>query len=910
MNDMNLILPSRVLMKLLFPVLLLCFCQMGMTQTSSTPRITLQANNISVGELRSLIMDKTYYRVFIQPDIEAPTLSVNAENETVPAILRSALAGTNLDFIAYGETIIVIGLRPDLNTQQSASYYQALEESLNVSETEDESEFVIGTIDNLIPGQNPIISGEILDRETDEPIIGATMQVRELGIGTTTDEVGKYELQLPPGSYSLDLQYIGYRNQQVPIKVIGNGSLDLTMDKGAVTLDEVVVEAQSRDENVQSVQVGVTRVSMKDIEKLPSFLGEVDVIKGLLLQPGVSTIGEGSGGFNVRGGNVDQNLIVVDEAIIFNASHALGFFSSFNSDIVSDATLYKGNLPANFGGRVASVLDVNIRDGDFQKVGLKGGLGLVSSRFTLDMPLKKDKTSILISGRSSYSDWLLKQINVPEVKNSSAFFYDANVRLTHRFNERNFISVSAYSTQDDFTFNEEFGFDYNTLALQANYQKLFGNNVLSTLSVVKSRYESAQLDLAGTDMSTLDIANDYLKIKENVNIEQGALSADLGASVILYNLEPGSLSTSSSESTIIPRTVEEQDGVEAALYANLSVELNPRWSVSGGLRFTNFRFLGPTQYYTYEDPSNPTETGILDLVEEDGTIHQESNIEPRFSSRYRIDESTSMKFGYARTTQYINQISNNETPTPTSIWQLTNQYIPSTRSHNFSLGLFKNFDQNLWITSGEVFYRHIDQLFDYRDFADLIVNDHLETELVNGTGRAYGLELSIRRQVGTVNGWLNYTYSRTERKIDEINNGSWYPANFNKPHDLSIVTNIQVNKRHQFSFNFSFSSGRPITIPVDRHFLEDQFAVLNYSDRNAFRIPDYHRLDIAYTLGQGLRKSKRFKTSWTLSVYNVYARKNAFSVFLQQSGLGQPEIKRLAILGSAFPALTFNFELL
>ncbi len=900
----------RYLAKPLYTLLMACFCLTGMSQTSTIPKISLQANSISVDELRSAIMERSFYRIFIQPDIETPTISVNGENETVPDILRSALAGTNLDFITYGETVIIIGLKSDLNTQQSASYYQALEESLNISEAEEESEFVIGTLDNLIPGRNPIITGVILDRENDEPIIGATMQVRTLGIGTTTDELGKYELQLPPGSYSLDLQYIGYRNQQVPIKVIGNGTLDLTMDKGAVTLDEVVVEAQSRDENVQSVQVGVTRVSMKDIEKLPSFLGEVDVIKGLLLQPGVSTIGEGSGGFNVRGGNVDQNLIVVDEAIIFNASHALGFFSSFNSDIVSDATLYKGNLPANFGGRVASVLDVNIRDGNFQKLGLKGGLGLVSSRLTLDMPIVKDKTSILISGRSSYSDWLLKQINVPEVKNSSAFFYDANVRLTHRFNERNFISVSAYSTQDDFTFNEEFGFDYNTLALQANYQKLFGNNVLSTLSVVKSRYESAQLDLAGTDMSTLDIANDYLKIKENVNIEQGALSADLGASVILYKLEPGSLSTSSTESTIIPRTVEEQDGIEAALYANISYDLNPRWSVSGGLRFTNFRFLGPTEYYTYEDPSNPTETGILDLEQGDGTIYQESNIEPRFSTRYRIDESTSMKFGYARTTQYINQISNNETPTPTSIWQLTNQYIPSTRSHNFSLGLFKNFDQNLWITSGEVFYRHIDQLFDYRDFADLIVNDHLETELVNGTGRAYGLELSIRRQVGTINGWLNYTYSRTERQIDEINNGSWYPANFNKPHDLSIVTNIQLNKRHQFSINFSFSSGRPITIPVDRHFLEDQFAVLNYSDRNAFRIPDYHRLDIAYTLGQGLHKSKRFKTSWTLSVYNVYARKNAFSVFLQQSGLGQPEIKRLAILGSAFPALTFNFELL
>ena len=545
----------------------------------------------------------------------------------------------------------------------------------------------------------------------------------------------------------------------------------------------------------KSAQTGVTRISTKEIEKLPSFLGEVDVIKSLLLQPGVSSIGEGSSGFNVRGGNADQNLIIIDEAMLFNSSHALGFFSAFNSDIVSDATLYKANIPAKFGGRLSSVLSINVRDGDFEKIRFKGGLGVISSRFTLEGPIKENKTSFLISGRSTYSDWVLKSINLAELKRSSAFFYDANLQVTHRFNERNFLSLGGYRSQDEFIYNNQFGFDYETTIGQLTFQSLFGNNILSTFSTVFSNYESNQDELDQTFASRLSIGNKYWKFKENVTFSGESFNADVGLSAIFYDINPGDLITTSPESTIIPGSVENENGVESAAYVAMSYDLSPRLTLEGGLRYAFYQYKGPRERFTYENPAKPREEEIIDRVLfTDKNLYSKGVLEPRISGRYRLDASASLKFGYSRTSQFINQISNNDTPTPTNLWQLSNEYIEPQLSHNFSLGYFRNFDQNIWITSVDVFYRNIDQLFDYKDFADLVVNDNIETELRRGVGRTRGVELSVKKQVGDLHGWINYTYSRSERKVAEVNEGNWYPAIFDKPHDLSIVTNFQLNK--------------------------------------------------------------------------------------------------------------------
>ena len=411
--------------------------------------------------------------------------SKSYQNQYLGDVLRDLLYGTDLSFLIYRDYLMVIGDKTALGESKSASFYQALQHNLGGSNKQsDDLEIVIGDINHVLSADVTMVTGNIVDRDTNEPIIGATIFVKETGQGTDSDENGQFQLSLTPGSYTLLIQYIGFQDRQIPVRIVSSGMLDIALNRSSILLDEVVVEAKKRDENIQSVEVGVSRVNMREIEKLPSFLGEVDIIKGLLQQPGVSTIGEGSSGFNVRGGTVDQNLIVVDEGMIFNASHALGFFSAFNSDILSDAILYKGNIPAKFGGRLASVLDVNVKDGNFQKLRFKGGLGVVSSRLSLEGPLKKDKTSFLISGRSTYSDWVLKTVKIPEVSTSSAFFYDVNVKLTHRFNERNFVSFSGYSTEDQFTYADEFGFDYQSILGQINYRSVLSDRLFSTLSII------------------------------------------------------------------------------------------------------------------------------------------------------------------------------------------------------------------------------------------------------------------------------------------------------------------------------------------------------------------------------------------------------------------------------------------
>ena len=827
------------------------------------------------------------------------------------SLLTYALEPNSLQVLWHRNSIGIIIERSELTKVYGAEYFQALEESVEVSKSDAIQEQVIGSIDNISLSGELVLSGVIIDEETEEPVIGATIIIEGSNAGTATEVDGSYALSLSSGSHMLSVQYVGYTIRRIPIKVISSGTLDIRLSRSTVLLDEVVVQARAQDANVQSTQVGVTSVSTKKIEKLPAFLGEVDIIKGLLLQPGVSNIGEGSSGFNVRGGNVDQNLIMIDEGMIFNASHALGFFSSFNSDIVSEAILYKGTMPATFGGRLASALDVKVRDGSFDKWHMKGGLGVVSSRFNIDGPIKKDKTSILLSGRSTYSNWVLDLVKNPEVNNSSAYFYDVNMRLAHRFNEKNNLTISAYASDDQFSFNEAFGFDYQTIMAQGQYRKVIGENILSTTNVVWSTYDSQQDDLNGRDASRYDTGLEYVKLKENLNYLGEQFQANAGLSAIHYRTKGNEINPTDPISLIESNALQDQKGIEWGLYGDFAYELSPRFSMTGGLRYSVFNFLGPYDTYLYQNPNLPREEDIIEPTRiEKSIVESFHHLQPRLSLRYNLTANSSLKAGYGRTVQYINQIFNSESPTPTNFWQLSNTYIKPQLAHNFSLGYFHNFNQNLWITSIEGFYRNIDQLFDYIDFANLLVNDHLETELLPGIGRTYGLELSINKQVGLVHGWLSYTYSRSERKIEGINRGEWYLSNFDKPHDLSLVTNFQINKRNSISLNFTYGTGRPITVPVNKHVVQNRIVVLSYSDRNAFRIPNYHRLDLSYSLAQGFRKSKRFKTSWTFSVYNLYGRKNPYSVFIEQNSDGGTSINRLSILGSAFPALTFNFELL
>ena len=861
--------------------------------------------------LEQLESDYQLLFYFQKEEFPEKKYSFSFDREPLEKVLQNLLKETLLGHLFYRDYAIIIAPTRILDEVYSANYYKALQQS-NANEKDTSSTqqtIVVGQVDQLSPSGKATIKGQVVDKQSSEPIIGATLFFRDLNIGTASDENGSFDLEVPVGTQTLSVQYVGYRDLIQLVNVRSNGQLDLKLEKAAIDLDAVIVEARAPDANVENVQIGVTHLDVKAIKKLPAFLGETDIIKSLLLQPGVSTIGEGATGINVRGGEVDQNLFMLDEGFIFNSSHALGFFSTFQSDLIREVTLYKGNIPAQFGGRLASVLEVKMRDGNFEKFQIKGGLGPVSSRVSLEGPILKNKSSFIAGFRSTYSDWVLGLVNVPEVRRSSAFFYDANFRYTHRLNEKNILTLSAYLSHDDFEFNEQFGFDYTTLMGQLIYKKIFSDRLFSNTSFTLSQYQNIQSDLDGTDASDLENNLNYIKFREQLTFTPvKSLQLDAGISSILYQQEPGRLNPAGGLSTIISKTLEKEQGLESAAFLNAEWSASPSLTISGGLRFALYQYLGAKTVFNYDQSFNLEQITDTTFYKSGQTIATYTSLEPRVSLRYRLDAQSSIKAGYSRTAQFINQISNSDVPTPTSIWQLSTLHIAPQRSHNFSIGFFRNFDDNNWETSVETYYRSIDQLFDYKDFASLTVNEHIETELLGGKGRSYGMELSLKKKRGILHGWVSYTLSRTERLVAGINKGNWYPSNFDKPHDLSLVLNLQPTKRHTITFNFNYSTGRPSTPPVARYQADNGLIIPVYAERNQLRIPDYHRLDIAYTIGQGYNRTKKFKTSWTVSLYNVYGRRNAFSVFFTQSPFNEPTANRLSVLGSVFPALTFNFE--
>lgn len=835
--------------------------------------------------------------------------------EQVPlgAALDKLLFGSSYDYVIYRDYAIMILPNRIANEVYSADYYQALEASLDETEEEGPKALVVGEITKLNPSGTAKVKGTITDSAEKEPIIGATIYWKGIDVGAATDAFGTFESTVPAGTYDILIQYVGYADLLKTVTVYSDGTLDFAMDLAAVNLQEVIVSGEAIDANVENVQIGVERLDAKDVKKTPTFMGEADVIKTLLLNPGVSTVGEAASGFNVRGGNVDQNLILQDEAFIFNSSHSLGILSTFNADLLRSVQLYKGNIPAQFGGRLVSVMEVEMRDGNFEEYKIKAGIGPVTGKVSLEGPIIKDKTSFILGVRSSYTDWFLNLIKVDELQNSSSFFIDGNVRLTHKFNKNNSLVLSAYYSEDEFNYNNEFGFDYSTIIGQMIFKSIFNEKAYNKFTLNTSTYSSTQTDFAGVDGAVLDNSISYVKAKEQFTYNPtSALKLDLGLAAVLYTTNPGERIAFGDDSTITPKTLEKEKGLEAAIFANAEYKVSDRLLISAGLRANAYQNLGPGTENEYENPDRPRVDEVINTVSysDNEVIHSDYYLEPRVSLRYRISPTTSIKAGYSRTSQVLNQIFNSDSPTPTSQWQLSNQYIPINKAHNVSVGVFKNFKENVWESSFEVYGRTVDQLFDYKDFADLVVNENLETELLTGIGRAYGFEMSIKKRTGVVNGSLSYTLARTERQVEGINKGNWYLSNFDKPHDLSLVVNVNPNKRNTLTFNFTYATGRPTTPPIGNFTTTNNLLIPIYTDRNQLRIPDYHRLDIAYTVGKGYKKDKKIQTSWTISLYNVYARRNAFSVFFTRGQGQKAQANRLAVFGSIFPALTFNFEIL
>ncbi|MEL7221974.1 MAG: TonB-dependent receptor, partial [Bacteroidota bacterium] len=727
-----------------------------------------------------------YFDPSLLPEKE---LSITFEEQALREVLKSLLEEHELSYLVYQNRGIIIlsQVKKKELGNYSKQFYAALEGRLQEGKAPTEV-ISIGAEQPSEAGVTPTIVGRLADAATGEPIVGATIYWPELEEGTVTDSRGLWEVKIPTGEYRLQIQYIGYNNFERTFAILGDGFLDMKLRQEAFDLATVIVLAEANDDNVTRDQAGLSTISVRRIEELPAFLGEADVVQTILTDAGVSSIGEGATGFNVRGGTVDQNLILQGGSILFNSAHALGFFSVINPAIIEDVSLYKSILPAEYGGRLSSVLAVDLRRGNQEQWTASGGLSPLTAKLSVEGPFADGNGSILASGRYAYSDWVLKQVNRLEVERSTAGFFDANLLLNYDLSERSELRLSLYGSGDSFVYNQDFGFDYNTRSIELGLLHELRSGLTSDFSLVANRFFSEQQELSGAGSGTLSSGITYYKAKEQLNWESGeAWKATAGLEAILYQL-PGQAQAPLGATSILPIIeLEDERGLETALFGEITWEPLTDLSIKAGLRLNSYQYLGGRSLLAY------AEEGIYDLSTVVDTltygngevIENYRTLEPRVSLRYQLAESQSIRGGYSRTSQFVNQVFNTDTPTPQSRYQLSTPYIKPFLAHNFSLGYFHNFRKNKWETSIEGFYRAIDQLWDYRDFARLNLNSHLETELLEGQGRAYGLEVAIKAHAVRLDGQFSYTWSRTENQVAGVNQSNWYPNYFDQPNQVS-----------------------------------------------------------------------------------------------------------------------------
>lgn len=770
---------------------------------------------------------------------------------------------------------------------------------------------------------NSTVSGYIKDAANGEGLIGVSVYVRETGTGAVTNNYGFYAVPVPPGTYNLVISYVGYQKQTKVVQLLDkNIRLDLELAEEGKQLQEVSVSAKREDDNVRNIEMSVNRIDVKTLQRIPALLGEVDVVRSIQLLPGVSTVGEGATGFNVRGGSIDQNLVLLDEAPVYNSSHLFGFFSVFNPDAVKDVKLIKGGIPANYGGRIASILDVRLKEGNAKKPELNGGIGLIFSRLSYERPLFKGKGSFIVAARRSYADILAQPFLRGDLKGSKFYFYDLTAKANYHINDRNTVFLSGYFGRD--VFGADFGFNWGNTTASARWNHVFSDKLFLNTTAYYSNYDySLDSDLkrrpenAGDYFRTDSRIVDY-SLKPDFTLFLGRSTVTFGGQSILHDFQPGT-ATAASSGDVRTFGLTSKYALENALYVGNEQQVSPKLQLQYGLRYSLFNYIGPGDAYAFTTnvPLGTSRFPITTVQYRKGeTIQTYGNWEPRFSAKYELGNNSSLKLSYNRLAQYIHLISNTTASTPLDIWTPSTNNIKPQLADQIAGGFFKNFGRSDGVgsefeASVEIYYKWLQNQIDYVDGANLILNKFLEGDLLSGKGRAYGAEFYLKRNRGVVNGWVSYTLARTERQVAGVNNGGWFPTRFDKPHTLTTVLLIDPlrAKRWNFSATFTLASGTPATFPTNRFEYGDYVGQV-IGGRNNYRIPSYNRLDLAATLQGRQRPGKRKSDNWVFSVYNVYARKNPFSVFFQADP-DNPRVTqavRYSVFATAIPSVTYNFK--
>lgn len=779
-----------------------------------------------------------------------------------------------------------------------------------------------------IAQQKYTLSGTITEENSNETLIGVTVAFPSLGTGVVTNEYGFYSITIPEGDYQLLVSYLGFEEIRQSIYLDANTKIDFKLVEKAEQLEEVVVTKNVEKMDIRKPQMSVNTLSVETIKKIPVILGEADIIKSILLLPGVTNAGEGASGFNVRGGAVDQNLILLDEAIIFNSSHLFGFFSVFNPDAIKDIKLYKGGIPARYGGRVSSVLDIFQKEGNSKELKVNGGIGAVASRLLIEGPIKKDKAAFLIGGRGSYAHLFLPLFDI----DNTAYFYDLNTKFNWKINDNNSIFLSGYFGRDVFGISESFVNTYGNAVGNFRWNHLFSDKLFSNLSLIYSDYfYGLNLDFVGFNWNS-GIRNFNLKydLKHYVNDK---LQVNYGLNNIYYAFNPGKIEPSNADSGIIEDQLTQKYANEFAAYIDVEHRVTDNLSLGYGLRFSNFIRLGQDELNVYEN-NNPVnfdpflliyqEAEPIDVVNpgRGASLATFSNFEPRVSLAYTLNDNSSVKASYTLLAQYLHLLSNTNSPTPLDVWTPSGPFVKPQLLDQYALGFFKNIDDGAYSFETEIFYKDVQNRIDYIDGANLIANDAIEQVILNGEARAYGLELLLRKNEGRFQGWLAYTLSKSEQRtpgrapfVDNgrsnletgINFGEWYNTPFDKPHDISLFASYELNKKWSINSNFVYQTGQPTNYPIGQ-FEFQGLTVPYYGHRNQQRLPDYNRIDVSATLTPTKNKHRKMQGEWIFSIYNLYNRRNAASInFRRNQDTGNNEAVRTSIFGIV-PAVTYNFK--
>lgn len=866
--------------------------------------------------------------------VQGIRVTLSGDEISLQRSLTSILEHTGLSYYIDRDLQVYILNRPEIVT--SLPGYRGSDSSLTETEdrkgitevTSTEEKYIEGRREGMLetlsvgsPGEGnggsaAVINGRLTDRESGEPLIGATAYFEELGKGAATDVDGRFTIVVEPGTYRVEFQCMGMEAQRYNLVVQSGGTLAVTMHKALIPITEVVISA-SRYHNIRGTQMGFDRLNYKVLKEIPVVMGEKDIMKVIQMLPGVQSVGEGATGFNVRGSAVDQNMIYIQKVPVYNSSHMLGFFTSFSPDIVRDFTLYKSNLPASFGGRLASFFDISTRQGNMNEYTARGGISPVTAHLSAEGPISRGNSSFIFTARSTYSDWILKRIEDPVIRNSEAGFFDLSTALSWEPGEKTFLKAFAYYSSDRFNLGTTNDYAYSNTGASVNLRHMFTSRSSADVALIFGSYDFTNTDQTiPSESYSHHYRIDHYELRADLSwLSLGKHKITYGTSAIFYNLNRGEVNPHGEYSLRRPINLGIEHGVETSLYAGDEVMILPQLTLYGGIRFTAFMSLGPGEILQYREGEPYRPEHVIDtLVFSRGEVTKTyTSLEPRLAINYMLGYNRSLKLSYNRVRQFLFMLSNTIAVSPTDQWKLCDYHVIPPYVDQISAGYYEDVPGAGLSTSFELYYKWISGLVEYRDGANFISSPYVEQLTLPGEQRAYGLEAMVKKSGGKLNGWISYSYARSLMQVkssvpgEEINHGSPYPSNYDRPHSLNLVTNFKVNRRLSFSANMVYSSGRPVTYPVSIYYMEG-IQYVDYSSRNSYRIPDYFRLDFSINLEGNLKERKWFHSYWMLNFYNLTGRENAYSVYFKNED-GAIQGYKLSIFARPIITLSWNFKL-